>query len=157
VTYTVPARASRIDIPGVLQLARSSAPEGHGIVGWHDDQYPFPPDHPVAAEVDITLDAAVVTDQTFPCRGGTRITVGPGITGYQSDGFSSTSTPGGCGFEGPVINAFWITAGACYDLHMVANYSGPQGFMTRYGAIWQHMLASFVPPSPPAPGESTCS
>src|SRR5258708_3806041 len=84
VTYTVLGDA-RIDIPGVLQLDRSSAPIGHDIVGWHDGQYPLQSDHPVAAEVIITLDAAVVTDETFPCRSGTRITVGPGITGDQSD------------------------------------------------------------------------
>jgi hypothetical protein len=159
VTYTVQGDA-RIDIPGVLQLDRSSAPVGHGILGWHDDQYPLQQDHPVAAEVIITLDAAVVTDEMFPCRSGTRITVGPGITGYQSDN-TTLITAANCFAPPPPgeVRAFWITAGVCYQLRMSGGYASAsaQTFMTRYGAIWRHLLASFVPPPPPVSGDTTCS
>jgi hypothetical protein len=90
----------------------------------------------------------------YNCRSGTRITVGPSITGYQTEGFSVTPTPGGCS-SGSNVNAFWIANGVCYDLSM-GGQPPDDTFMSRYGSIWQHMLASFVP-APAEPGGTTCS
>lgn len=158
VTYTTgldaTSRTYQIDIPGVLICGRSSGPPQHSILPCDMQGQPLPPDHPLAAEVNISLDAAWVTDGMYNCRSGTRISVGPGITGYQTYGFSVTPTPGGCS-SGSYVNAFWIAHGVCYDLIM-GGQPPNDTFMSRYGAIWKHMLASFKP-APAESGGTTCS
>jgi hypothetical protein len=117
----------------------------------------LPPDHPAAEELTLELDAALVTDQTDSCRSGTRITVGPGITGYQSDNTNQT-TAADC-FAAPPpdeMRAFWMNGGVCYQLYDYGSFTGAKDFMSRYGALWQHMLASFVP-APAESGGTTCS
>lgn len=84
---------------------------------------------------------------------GTPVTVGPGIIGYQA--YSTNDTCDGT--EPPYVRVFWKTQGVCFELTATTVYSGPEDFNTRYGAIWQYMLASFVPPSPPPSGGTTCS
>jgi hypothetical protein len=151
------ARTYRIDVPGVLECSLSSAPPEHDILPCN---YPsgaqLPPQHPLAAEVAIALDAAWVSDQWFPCRDGRRIVVGPGITAYESDNLTLTAA-GNC-FEppfAPEIRAFWVAGGVCYQLRMEGN-SPAQTFLARYGAIWRHMLASFVP-APAASSGAACA
>jgi len=140
------AHAYRIDLPGVLVCSLSSAPPEHDILPCaYPSDAQLPPQHPLAAEVTIELDAAWVRDQNFPCRGGRRIVVGAGITAYESDNLTLTA-PGNC-FDPPPaseIRAFWVWGGLCYQLRMYAG-SPAQTFLARYGAIWRHMLASFVP------------
>jgi hypothetical protein len=149
-----PTRTYKIDMPGALDLGMGSGPSGHANVGFHYGT-DYPADHPVAYEMNIGIDASVVTDSYVTCRTGAKITVGPGITGYQADSTNDTCD----GALPPAVRAFWIASGVCYLMRVdvPAPYSGPQDFNTRYGAIWQHILASFVPSAPPASGDTTCS
>ncbi len=147
-------RTYKIDMPGALDSGMGSGPAGHTFVSFHYDS-DYPADHPVADEMTIYIDASVVTDGYLTCRTGAKITVGPGITGYQADSTNDTCD----GTPPPAVRAFWIASGVCYQMRVAvpAPYSGPQDFNTRYGAIWQHILASFVPSAPPASGGTTCS
>jgi hypothetical protein len=158
VTHTVTLEAGatprsyKIDMPGALDRGMGSGPEGHTEVSFHYGG-DYPADHPVVSEMYIYIDASVVTDSTVTCRTGAKITVGPGITGYQADSTNDTCD----GTPPPAVRAFWIASGVCYLMRVAGMYSGPQDFNTRYGAIWQHILASFVPSAPPAAGDTTCS
>jgi len=150
----VTPRSYKIDMPGALDSGMGSGPSGHTFVSF-DYGSDYPADHPVAYEMTIYIDASVVTDSHVTCRTGAKITVGPGITGYQAD--STTDTCDGA--LPPAMRAFWIASGVCYLMRVgvPAPYAGPQDFNMRYGAIWQHILASFVPSAPPASGGTTCS
>ena len=73
------------------------------------------------------------------------VTVGPGITGYQQDTLTVGSHPSG-GVGGPSISVEFVSNGSLISFSL----AGPMPrdtFLQRYGAIWQHMLASFTPGS----------
>lgn len=55
-----------------------------------------------------------------------------------------------------MIVAFWIANGVCYQLK-VNGQDPADTFMSRCGAIWQHLRASFVSQPPPSSGGMTCS
>ncbi len=115
-------------------------------------------ENPIWGNADKTLQVLITTTTgAFPgpafCSEGTAITVGPGIHARQVEHFTvpATQTPGSSGPRQPTLGNGLISVSAQFVSGGVAIYLQLAGtppastFFNRYGATWNHMLASFKP------------
>jgi hypothetical protein len=92
-----------------------------------------------------------ITDTNICPRGGTAVTVGPGITGQQQT--DVPPTPTGPSQPFPYVMVSFVFHGVAIRIQLSAPQADPQTFLTRYGGLWQHVLAS-VAAVPGGPGDS---
>jgi hypothetical protein len=161
-TYIDAKYGFHLDAPAILSFSYS-APSGSGpddsYVSWKYDlsKGPPPSDQDLFAEITVNVHATdtLTNGNSNPCTIGRRITIGSGVTAYEDDNPNyPTPVPGGgaTGPEGLDVNV--MTGGVYLEISLFAN--PPTGTLeTRYGAIWQHILNSFVP-GPAVPNRHPC-
>lgn len=103
-------------------------------------------------ETSVTvLFSTTITDMNICPSAGTPVTLGTGIAGRQETNTlpaPNTPTP-----SMPYVQVSIVLNGVA--IRLVLNGQGsPDTFLTRYGALWRHMLASFGP-VPGAPTRTT--
>jgi hypothetical protein len=91
---------------------------------------------------------------------GEKVSVGPDLTGYQRFR-ESVPPPGGGGggadnpsAETPYMELFVVASGVLMQFQL-SGEPPATAYTTRYGAQWQHLLATFVP-GPPYTGAHAC-
>ncbi|HEY7351097.1 MAG TPA: hypothetical protein VH599_22500 [Ktedonobacterales bacterium] len=160
-TYTDPKYGFHLDVPALLSISFPVAPSGpdDSYVSWQYDPSKGPPPSGQALFAEITVGYHATDTLTGgnpnPCTVGRRITIGSGVTAYEDDNPNyPTPAPGG-GASGPQgLDVNVVTGGVYLEISLFAN--PPTGTLrTRYGAIWQHILNSFVP-GPPVPNTHPC-
>jgi hypothetical protein len=116
-----------------------------------------PKDQALFTEVSLTLFASITGGH--PCTQGKPITIGSGVTAYEDDSLDAPTPPPGDGARGPGgLDANWEAGGVYFHMNLIATSGTPlshAAFRARYGAIWQHILNSFVP-GPPVPNTHPC-
>ncbi len=163
-TYTDPLFSFRLDVPAILAVVMNNRSPGgaeHSI-RWQYLPSGGPPSISQQAFTETTIDVLATTGtpgNTYPCPAGTPITVGPDIPAYQAEELTPPPTPtpghGASGFA-PHIEAALVTGGVYITITLTGSNSYLQEhFLDRYGAIWQHILNSFVP-GPAVPNTHPC-
>jgi hypothetical protein len=91
---------------------------------------------------------------------GEKVSVGPGLTGYQrfreavpplGGGGGGADTPSG---DIPYMELFVVASGVLMQFQL-GGAPPATAYTARYGAQWQHLLATFVP-GPPYAGAHAC-
>ncbi len=163
-TYIDPRYGFHLDVPALLSIsfpAPTILPSGpdDDYISWQYDtsQGPPPSDQALFAEITVYVYATdtLRAGEPNPCTIGEHITIGSGVTAYEADNPDyPTPAPGGVA-GGPGMLLVNVATGGVY-MQIILNANPPTGTMrTRYGAIWQHILNSFVP-GPPVPGTHPC-
>jgi hypothetical protein len=165
-TYTDALFGFRLDFPAGIGITVVYQYNGEDDLLWNYDSRngPPPPDLAPAAEIGGEIFASTGTGKPshtlrpdgppYPCAQGTPVTIGSGITAYQNETYTDpTPVPGHGAIPGPSIEVNLETGGVYLSIFMYG--SDRDHFLARYGAIWQHMLDSFVP-GPPVPNGHPC-
>ncbi len=76
----------------------------------------------------------------------TTVTVGSGLTGYQTENLLTATPPPQAASGGPLLSVGFVAKGVVIGMTLDGTPPGDT-FMQRDGGIWQHMLASFKPGS----------
>jgi hypothetical protein len=161
-TYTDAKYGFRLDVPAILSLSfpvvPTSGPDDSYVSWQYDPSKGSPPsDQALFAEVTVNVHATdTLTDgRPNPCTVGRHITIGSGVKAYEDDNPNyPTPAPGGGASSPQGLDVNVATGGVYLEISLFAN--PPTGtLMTRYGAIWQHILNSFVP-GPPVPNTHPC-
>jgi hypothetical protein len=167
-TYVDPTFGFHLDIPAILSL--NTIPNANdstqtGVFWAYTPSLGAPPaSQEVFAEVRIDLAATTNPGRNYPCTQGTPITIGSGVPAYEDDtlDFSPpTSGQGGAHGVGG-LNVQVVTGGVLILIGLesggwLANppIRSASAFRARYGAIWQHILNSFLP-GPAVPDGHPC-
>jgi hypothetical protein len=145
----------QVEIPGVLSSSHGffiNGTSGQGL----DLTYQGAPlsdslqQLEAETEVDVLFSGAISDTNICPST-GTPITVGPGIVGRQQTDVPPNPTGAAAPF--PYVTVSFVLHGVAIQLRLLASQAAPDTFLTRYSALWQHMLASAVA-VPGGPGDS---
>jgi hypothetical protein len=102
-----------------------------------------------AAETMVRVQYTTAISDTNICpAGGTVVTLGSGIHAYQETNVPPSSN--GPAASLPYVQVSLVTGGVAIRIELHGQ-GAPDTFFSRYGVIWQHMLASFAtfPPLQP--------
>lgn len=148
--YHDPRFGFSVEVPGVLsKLLQGNDPSSTSVTYQYDVTNGTPSAGAgVTAEMIIQISATITGPNT--CTVGTPTTVGQGTTAYVQIDLSGKPEGGN-----PFRVAARILSGGVFIEIQVAAQGQPANFMARYGAIWQHILDSFVP-GPPVPNTHPC-
>ncbi|HEY7832133.1 MAG TPA: zf-HC2 domain-containing protein [Ktedonobacterales bacterium] len=144
--YTDPTYGFSLEVPA------SYATAGATLVAQYQDQNPFmslifrgpyPSSDQLWVMVYTNPDVDVGPAVCQNVGNGTPITVGRGIAAHQVDRTSAGPAPGIPGGV-PAVEARFLTGGEYVDIQLMGQGSAST-FLARYGATWQHVLASFNP------------
>lgn len=158
-TYTDATYGFHLDVPSILSLG--SLPDKNAasfsLLWRYSSPNQAPPNQALFAEtsVNVYVTDTLTDGSANPCTKGTRITIGSGVTAYEDDSLDfPTPAPGGgaAGAGGLDVNV--ATGGVYLHITLYGNYPR-ETFRQRYGAIWQHILNSFVP-GPAVPNGNPC-
>jgi hypothetical protein len=145
----------RLDIPGALGSPHGFFINGTSGQGFDLSYYGAPlADALQRLETETHMEvlfSTAITDQNICPSSGTLVTVGPGISGRQQT--DVPPTPTGPSQPYPYVMVSLVFHGVAIRLQLSAPQADPQTFLTRYGGLWQHVLAS-VSAVPGGPGDT---
>ncbi|HLY29744.1 MAG TPA: hypothetical protein VKQ36_01830 [Ktedonobacterales bacterium] len=148
-TYTDPTYGFQIDLPAYLdQVIQPNIGSGGSVTTMWSNVFATQDE---VVGVDITT--KLVATKTITCQTGRPITVGPGLPGCEIDTYLQPTPPPiqNSGTPGTnSVSAEFIANGVEIGI-MLGGDPPVATFLQRYGAIWQHMLASFKPGPPVTP------
>lgn len=141
--YHDPQFGFSLEVPGVLsQLLQGGNASGTNIT-YQYDVTNGTPSAGVGVAAEMTIQISATTAGPNACTIGTPTTIGQGATAYVQIDLSGKLEGGN-----PFRVAARILSGGVFIEIQVAGQVKPADFMARYGAIWQHILDSFVPGPP---------
>lgn len=153
-TYTFPEQDFQVDLPAVLAPQHALFFNGGAgeSIDWTYQQAPVvSPLREIAAGTLVRIQySTAITDTNLCPTAGTPITVGPSLPARQETDVPPTA-------NGPAVaylyvHASLVTGGEAIRIELQGQ-GPPETFFVRYGAMWQHILASFAP-IPPQPGQA---
>lgn len=151
-TYLFPTYGFRVDIPTVLYpqhalLINNGTGESTDWV--YLGAVLGSPLRTKAAETTVRVEYSTVIADTNLCpNGGKPITIGPGIHAVEEANVPPDSN--GPAAPSPYVRVSLVAGGVAIRIELDGQ-GAPDTFFSRYGAIWQHMLASFATFPPLAP------
>jgi hypothetical protein len=151
-TYSYPSEGFRVDIPTVL-YPQHSLLINNGTGEQTDWVYQGAalgsPLREAAAETMVRVQYSTTIAETNLCpAGGTPITIGQGVRAYEEANVPPDSN--GPAASQPYVRVSLVTGGVAIRIELDGQ-GAPDAFFSRYGPIWQHMLASFATFAPPQP------
>jgi hypothetical protein len=106
-------------------------------------------------QVWVYVDPNPATNWCTSVLSGTKVTVGPGITGYQKFvPFIPPPPSGGGGTNSPHSEISFLSSGVLMTFQLWGDPPA-SSYTARYGTQLQHLLASFAP-GPAYPGAHAC-
>jgi hypothetical protein len=158
-TYTFPAYGFRVDVPAVLQPHHAILINGGSgeAIDWYYEQGPLgSPLRQAAADTSVLIQySTAITDTNICPLYGTIITIGGGVAARQETNIPLAGS--GPPPAVPYVRVSLVVGGVAIriELHGTAP---ADTFFARYGAIWQHLLATFAtfPPQPPLGATHPC-
>lgn len=158
-TYTFLAYGFRVDVPAVLQPHHAiliNGGSGEAIAWYYEQGSLGSPLRQAAADTSVLIDySTAITDTNICPLQGIPVTIGGGMAARQE---TNIPPPGGGPPPAvPYVRVSLVASGVAIriELHGTAP---ADTFFARYGAIWQHLLATFAtfPPQPPLRATRPC-